>query len=291
VADVADEAEPPPELWYASATAKPRRLLDVGDGTIAVDPMGDRIAWRNGSMLTTARVVDGALERPAETAVPAGVEPEGFIGDSVRVANRQTGRQTTWYPGDRYFAPDWRSEVAGVYGALPDGYTLIGLTRPENQDAEDDAADVVEALDGAGAGVPGTHDAAAERCLARFDAASLRATKIVCGLHLTPEARGWVSPGGRWLVAEVAIGGGTRAALIDLSAVFAGDTRTVPVAGAPTGGAAWENPDTVVRASQGALQRLRLDRLWAGKAGGVENLVLAGVHAGAAVIVVTRVPS
>jgi hypothetical protein len=231
-------------------------------------------------------VVDGALEQPAQVDAPTDAEPAGFIGDSVRVANRQTDAQVAWYPGDRYFEPDWRSEVAGVYGALPDGYTVIGLARPEEQDPEQ----IISALDGAGTGVPGTSDATAERCLARFDAASLRASKVVCGLHLTPDARGWVSPGGRWLVAEVAVRGGTRAALIDLSAVFAGDTRTVPFAGPPTGGAAWEDPDTVVRATQGALQRLRLDRLWDGKAGGIEDLVVAGVRSGAAVIVVGRAP-
>ena len=73
--------------------------------------------------------------------------------------------------------------------------------------------------------------------------------------------------------------------------MFGGDTRTVGVGSPPAGGAAWENPDTVVRVASGQLERLRLDRLWSGGARAVEQVELAGVHVGGRLLVVTHLPT
>jgi hypothetical protein len=250
-------------LWFASPTAAPRELLSGGAEAVVVDPAGARVAWRTESRVSTAAFVAGKLVQRTDTAAPSDAVPVGFAGEAVRLARSTAGGdlvgQDVWYPERGSYTSTWNNDAVGVYGSLPDGTTLVGQVTGK--------------------------DGGKDRCLALFDLPSLTATKAACGLGLTADAQGWVSPGGRWLVAEAAAGTGTQAVLIDLTVVFGGATRTVPVGPPPTGGAAWEDPNTVVRAARGALQRLRLDRLWIGAAGGLEDIPIAGVRG---LIVVTR---
>lgn len=247
-------------LWYAGPDGVLRRLLDADTGAVVVAPDGTRVAWRDSSGLFVADLDRGALVQPARSAPWTDAVPVGFAGDAVRLRYGTT--EELWTPGPETEGTRRPTEAATVYGPLPDG-RFVGQAIPEGGE---------------------------ERCLARFDA-DLRVDRTVCGLGLTPGGVGWVSPGGRWLLAEVSAGEGTRAALIDLTAVFAersGQPRTVPIEGAPAGGAAWENEDTVVRFTRGTLERLRLDRLWEGQPGGIDVLPRSGVSQRRDVIVVTR---
>lgn len=247
-------------LWYASPVGGvPKRLLDADAGAVAVAPDGTRVAWRDAAGLFVADLDEGALVQPAHVAPWTDAVPVGFTGDAVRL--RSAGTEELWSPEPDAEGSRRPTEASQVYGALPDGRS-VGLT--------------VRATDGG-----------EEYCLAMLDA-DLRADRTVCGLDLIPGGTGWVSPGGRWLVAEVSTASGTRGALIDLTAIFAErQPRTVPIEGAPAGGAAWEDEDTVVRALRGSLERLHLDRLWAGQAGGIQVLSLGGSQ-GHDLIVVTR---
>lgn len=252
-------------VWFAHASDAPQRLVEA-EAAVVDAAGGGRVAWRDGDRLATAAVTEGRLGEKAESVAPLAVVPVGFAGSGVRLARISSGArvgQDLWFPSSGPYVPTWENPVLAVYGALPDGRTLVGQV--------------------AGPG--------GERCLALLDVtAGLRATSTACGLGLTSDALGWVSPAGRWLVAEVSAGSGAEAALIDLTAVFGADPRTVRVGAPPHGGAAWENSDTVVRAVGGALQRLRLDRLWSGLSGGTEELALADVPPGVTLLVVNRQP-
>lgn len=257
---------------FASDSAPLRALVSGPDiRAVTVDESGGRIAWQAGTSLSIAAVDAGQLGTPVQTQVAPEVVPVGFVGGGVRLARLEpSGRisgQDVWFPQRGPYTARWDNQVTGVYGALPDGLTMVGQ-------------------------VPAS-DNPRERCLALLDVSTspMQVTKRACGLGLTTDARGWISPAGRWLVAEVSTGASEpEAALIDLNAVFGSEPRTVRVGSAPRGGAAWENPDTVVRASGAALQRLRLDRLWAGLSGGTEELALADVPDGVTLVVIGQQP-
>lgn len=249
-------------LWYAGPDGVPRHLLDADTGAVVVAPDGTRVAWRHSSGLFVADLDRGALVQPARVAPWTDAVPVGFAGDAVRLRSGTT--EELWSPSPNTEGTRRPTEAVTVYGPLSDG-RFVGQAIHATEGGE-------------------------EHCLARFDA-ELRVDRTVCGLGLTPGGVGWVSPGGRWLLAEVSAEGGTRAALIDLTAVFAersGQPRTVQIEGAPAGGAAWESEDTVVRSTRGTLERLRLDRLWEGQPGGIEVLPLGGGSQRRDVIVVTR---
>ncbi|HET6213736.1 MAG TPA: hypothetical protein VFE14_12805 [Micromonosporaceae bacterium] len=251
-------------LWYASASGAPRLLRDGVQGVV-VDPTGSRVAWRDTTQLTSVPVADGVLGQPVRTKVAADVVPVGFLGRAVRLARNQTGvglvGQDLWDPAAGTYAPAWNNDAAAVYGVLPGGHSLVGQVI--------------------------ANSASKERCLALLSADHLKATKTACGLRLTPQARGWVSPGGRWLVAEAGTGGNAESVLIDLSTVFAGPPHVVSVDVSPTGAAAWEDADTMVRGIGGVLHRLRLDVLWDG-ANGIDEIAVAGVRTDAKLLVLAR---
>lgn len=251
-------------LWFASAAASPRRLLGGDLRAVVVDAGSARVSWREADQVGVARVEAGQLVGAQRSKIISDAQPVGFLGPAVRLA-RVAGDghhvgQDSWLPDRAGYTPSWDHDALAVYGGLPDGRTLVGQ-------------------------VAGSK---AERCLALLDAATLQATRMACGLALTPQARGWLSPGGRWLIAEVKGAAGPEAALVDLLSVFTGQMRTVTLGAAPYGGVVWEDDHTLVRALRSTLQRLRLDRLWAGQSGGTEEFPVPGAPPGARVLVVAE---
>ncbi|HZN20229.1 MAG TPA: hypothetical protein VFB84_18870 [Micromonosporaceae bacterium] len=252
-------------IWFASASASPRRLVTGSLRAVAVDPDGARISWREPGQVGVATVEAGQLVKPRYTTATAEVQPVGFTGPAVWLArvlaDGAHAGQDRWLPDRGRYVPAWDNDALAVYGALPDGRTLIGQVA------------------GSGSG--------AQRCLAMLDSTTLRATKTRCDLALAPQSQGWLSPGGRWLVAEVTGRSGPEAALVDLRGAFTGRVRTVPLGAPPRGGVIWEDEHTLVRALRSTLQRLRLDRLWDGRGGGAEEFPVPGAAAGARILVVT----
>ncbi|HET8682095.1 MAG TPA: hypothetical protein VFM54_09490 [Micromonosporaceae bacterium] len=250
-------------LWFASASAPPRRLLAGNLRGVAVDPESARVSWREPGRVGVAVVEAGRLVGARHTPATPDMQPVGFTGPAVRLARVLAdgvhAGQDRWLPDRGGYVPTWDNDALAVYGALPDGRTLIGQVAGPS----------------------------ARRCLAMLDSTTLRATRTTCDLALAPRSEGWLSPGGRWLVAEITGRSGPEAALVDLRGAFTGRVRTVPLGVPPRGDAVWEDDHTLVRALRSTLQRLRLDRLWAGQSGGAEEFPVPGAPAGARVLVVT----
>lgn len=230
-------------LWQVAGGEQPRQLLS-GVDRLAVAPDGRRIAWRAASSLYVGSVAKGEVQRAGETPATGDALPVGFVGAGVLVTTRAGGRYDVWWPDRGRYVANWRSLPSGVYGPLPDGRTVV-------------------------AQVPG--GSAAQPCLALLDATdALAVRKRACDVPLNPGAVGWLSPDGRWLVAEGAV---DVAVLVDLADAF-GDRRPAIAAGpGPYGPAVWIDPRTLVHAGPGRqLVRLHLDRLAAGQGGGVERI-------------------
>ena len=60
----------------------------------------------------------------------------------------------------------------------------------------------------------------------------------------------------------------------------------VPVGPPPQGNAAWEDDNTLIRAVGGTLQRLRLDRIVAGRSGGSEEIAMPALASLTSMLVV-----
>ncbi|HEU4425816.1 MAG TPA: hypothetical protein VFR67_25035, partial [Pilimelia sp.] len=246
-------------LWLVAGAAEPRRLLS-GLERLAVAPDGKRIAWRTATSLYVGTVAQGELATVGETPATDDGVPVGFVGTGILVAARTGGRYDVWWPDGGAYAPKWRSTASGVYGALPDGRTLV-------------------------AQVPGASPS--RPCLALLDArAELALRKRACDVPLNPGAVGWLSPDGRWLVAEGAV---DAAVLVDLTDAF-GDRRPAVEAGpGPYGPAVWVDARTVVHAGPGRqLVCLHLDRLAAGQQGGIERIEVPDAATAEPILVVTQ---
>jgi hypothetical protein len=244
-------------LWYVAGGGQPRQLLS-GVDRLAIASDGRHVAWRAASSLYVGSVAEGEVRRAGETPATGDAVPVGFVGTGVLVTTRAGGRYDVWWPDRGRYVPNWRDLPSGVYGALPDGRTVV-------------------------AQVPG--GSAAQPCLALLDAtAALAVRKRACDVPLNPGAVGWLSPDGRWLVAEGAV---DAAVLVDLADAF-GDRRPAVDAGpGPYGPAVWVDARTLVHAGPGRqLVRLHLDRLAAGQGGGVERIPVADVEVASEPIIV-----
>jgi hypothetical protein len=233
-------------LWHAVDGAVPKPLLRSVD-SVAVAPAGDRVVWRDGLRLYLATVAKGRLVPDDEAAAPDGAEPVGFVGTGILLARRPEGTllgsYAVWWPGRADGLPTRWRESTGVYGALPDGRTVI-------------------------AQVPGA--SARQPCLALLDArAGLAVAGQACDLPLKVGAVGWLSPDGRWLVAEGAV---DASVLIDLSRAFGDREPAIDAGPGPYGPGAWTDDRTVVHGGPGYLVRLRLDRAAAGRPDAVEKI-------------------
>lgn len=237
-------------LWFVRRDGALHQLVG-GAESITVAPSGDRVAWREGTELHLGTMARGLLSPVEDAPAPAGVLPAGFVGDGVLLARHPTealrGSYAVWRPGQGELDPAWRTAIE-VYGALPDGRTVLAQ---------------VEAGDGA-------------PCLARLDAlAGLAVRAQACDVPLTAGATGWLSPDGRWLVAEQPP---AKSVVVDVNGAFdgMGEEAAVGVGLRFSGPGAWTDDSTVVYGADGQLTRLHLDRALKGRADAVVRITLRG---------------
>jgi hypothetical protein len=245
-------------LWQVTRQALLYQILSAVD-RVVLAPDGRHLAWRTGRELRYGALAKGRLDTRHATPVPADAEPIGFVGSGVLLAGGDGDRLDVWWPYHGPYQPTWQSPVSGVYGALPDGRTLV-------------------------AQVPGPSRSGP--CLALLDAtAGLVVRQRACDLPLGTPA-GWLSPDGRWLVAEGAL---EASVLIDVANAFRAKL-TVPGAGpGPYGAGSWVDRATLVYASASrSLVRVHTDRLASGKAGGLEEIPLDKSSGPGQVLVVPR---
>jgi hypothetical protein len=236
-------------LWYVARTARPRALVTEAEAII-VAPAGDRVAWRSGARVYVGSLRDSRLAITGEAPAPPGAVPVGFVDDGLLLARRQAevlaGSYAVWFPARGGLSGRWRT-ATGVYGTLPDRRTVVAQ------------------LPGAGR---------AEPCLALLDAlADLAVLDQACDVPLTAGAIGWVSPDGRWLVAERTV---AESVLIDVTSAFGKHKPAVGAGPRANGPGAWTDGRTVVYGGTGYLARLRLDRAAAGEPDAVERIEVRG---------------
>jgi hypothetical protein len=237
-------------LWYVAERARPRKLLDAV-AAVAVAWAGNRVAWRDGEQVYLGTLKKNRLVTDAGTRVPAGAVPVGFVGDGLLLGRRHAeeliGSYAVWWPSLGELKGRWRA-ATGVYGALPDGRTVVA-----------------QLLGGKGEDRP---------CLALLDArADLTVRRQACDVPLTAGALGWVSPDGRWLVAERT---SAESVVIDVDSVFGGDEPALAEGPRPNGPGAWTDGGTLVYGGDGYLARLRLDRAARGDPDAIERITVQG---------------
>jgi hypothetical protein len=253
------EPDAPTSLWHVRAAGTEIELLSDVDG-LALSADGTRVAWRKGDGLFLAGIADGVLTAQGQTSAPAGGTPIAFVGDRVllsrpRAAGTAPAAATAtelgvWAPRLSTAVPIWRADASAAYGTLPDGRTVVARLADQ----------------------PG---ATGQGCIGLLDAArALAVQRRACNLPVAASGRGWVSPGGYWLVAA---GRNARAVLVDLSTAF----DQVPVARdagpTPEGPAVWLDEQTLVHGGSGRkLFRLELAKVASGDVAGVESIELSG---------------
>ncbi|MPZ27185.1 MAG: hypothetical protein GEV12_12435 [Micromonosporaceae bacterium] len=253
-------------LWWLGADGASVTVL-AGMDSIVVER--ERVAWRRGAVLATARLSgQGDLVERFTTAAPEGGGlPVGFLGERVLLSRTDPAGWDTWLPTADDYRPAWNDQVTRVYGALPGGQEALGLVPPQS------------------GGEP------AGACLARLAVdRELAPAEVAClpgelsgGGGLSVDGPAALSPDGRWLVTTT---GDPEAGpvLVDVAAAFAQQpaVTTVPEVSAVTGKPVWLDPERAVLPTADGLVRLAPERLLAGSPGGVEVTPLAG----AAVLVV-----
>jgi hypothetical protein len=187
-------------LWLLKPDGSALRLLDGVRG-YAVAPDGYRVAWRAGNRLHVGHLTGTSLTDDRSTPAPARGDPIAYTGAAVVLGYSMTGagidQHDVWIPANGDYSPSWDKTqfVIAVYQPAPDG-SLLGLVQRAY----------------------GSKDA----CLAKLDpAANLRAVRTACGLPITLDPDGLVSPDGHWLAkSAVSPGGQLQIDLIDLHTVF-----------------------------------------------------------------------
>jgi hypothetical protein len=202
--------------------------LLTGVDAYAVAPDGQRIAWRADNRLHVGHLDGTTLVEDRSTPAPPRGDPIAFTGTAVVLGYSETGggidHHDVWIPANGDYSASWNANplLVAVYQPAPDG-SLLGVVRPSASSKE--------------------------ACLARLDpSASLRETRQACGLPITIDPAGLVSPDGRWL-ATTALSPDEQpeTALIDLNYVF--DHPRVAGTWAAAGPLAWLDPSTVVLTS------------------------------------------
>lgn len=221
-------------LWEVSPAGTVQVLL-AGADEIVLDAQGHHIAWKQGEVLASARVINGALTSISRAKVPAEARPIRFVGDAVlvRLAPDRPGH-TLWRLHSGAFHPGTDQSTHRVFGALPDG-RVVG-----------------EVVTGASKAT----------CLTLLDPArDLAPARPGCGPRLGGDGLGSVSPDGRWLLANGRSKDGDKALLVDLTAL---DKAAGPVVAGPaiSGAVAWSSPGTAYyhAESVGGLTRVDIDR-------------------------------
>ena len=225
-------------LWAVAPTGAVQVLL-AGADEIVLDAEGRQVAWKQGAVLASARIVNGELASTARTEAPAEAVPLRFVGGAVlvRLAPDRPGH-VLWRLHPGAFDPGTDQSTSRIFGALPDG-RLVG--------------EVVTGKSGA-------------TCLTLLDPArGLAPTGPECGPGLDGDGLGSVSPDGRWLLANGRSEDGPKALLVDLARL---DESVEPVvAGPPISGAvAWSTPGTAYYHADAVdrLARVDVDRATGG---------------------------
>ncbi|MBQ1025162.1 hypothetical protein [Micromonospora sp. C95] len=225
-------------LWAVAADGTAQVLL-AGADEIVLNGDGRQVAWKQGSVLAVAGIVNGELADTVRADAPAEAVPVRFVDGAVLV------RLAPDRPGHVLWAPrpgplDLGADRASIhiFGALPDG-RLVGGIVP-------------------GVGLPA--------CLTLLDPArELAPSQPDCGPETAGDGRGAVSPDGRWLLVNGRSAGADSALLVDLAKFD--DSTVVRPAGPPmTGTVVWRTPDTAYYAdAAGGLVRVAVDRVVAGR--------------------------
>ncbi|MEV2236865.1 hypothetical protein [Micromonospora sp. NPDC049891] len=244
-------------LWAVAADGTAQVLL-AGADEIVLDGDGRQVAWKQGTVLAAAGIVNGELASTVRAEAPAEAVPLRFVNGAVlvRLAPGRPGH-VLWSlrPGPVDRGADRAS--THIFGALPDGRLVGGITP--------------------GTGLPA--------CLTLLDPArDLAPTGPECGPELPGDGRGAVSPDGRWLLVNGRAAGEDSALLVDLAKL---DTFTgLPAGPAMTGTVVWNSPDTAYYAdATGGLVRVAVDQVAAGRP--AAPTALPGLPAGEQPVVVS----
>ncbi|WBB56380.1 hypothetical protein [Verrucosispora sp. WMMD573] len=244
-------------LWAVAADGTAQVLL-AGADEIVLDAVGRQVAWKQGTVLAAAGIVNGELATTVRAEAPAEAVPLRFVNGAVlvRLTPDRPGH-VLWplSPGPLAQGADRAS--THIFGALPDG-RLVGEISP-------------------GAGSPA--------CLTLLEPArDLRPSQPDCGPETAGDGRGAVSPDGRWLLVNGRSAGEDSALLVDLARL---ETSTGVPAGPPmTDTVVWSRPDTAYYAdAAGGLVRLSVDRATAGRPAAPN--ALPGLPAGELPVVVS----
>jgi hypothetical protein len=210
-------------LWDVRPDGTTRRLIS-GIG-VAVSPDGLRVAWATGDLLKVANLIDGRLVDNQQTGGRRGLVPYAFAGEAVLLTAQDYVYKGTgappfdlWFPSRGAYVPGPtpKNPVYGM-GLAPTG-RLLGMVAvgPQGPDGR-------------------------EYCLAELDLDSLKLTRHVCGLPISPVASISVSPDGHYGLITT----DDHLVLIDLDRVY--DTPMVLGQWYPGAGAiAWLDADTAV---------------------------------------------
>jgi hypothetical protein len=190
-------------------------LKDVRSIVVAADGSG-RLAWLSGSTMYYREVLFDALPRPYtvrtfDTNRPAHGRPVGFVGGAVLLSDPESDRHDVWFPDRGDYEPTWVG-VAAVYGARARGTELVVA-----RSAKKRVCLTTVSIDEPGQDPAGCH------FLDRWP------------------TRGWVSPGGRWLV----LADRSRAQMIDLTAGWRKAAEVDWKVDEVNAGVAWLDPDKV----------------------------------------------
>ncbi|WP_203990703.1 hypothetical protein [Micromonospora lutea] len=224
-------------LWAIAADGTAQVLL-AGADEIALDEDGRQVAWKQGTVLAAAGIVNGELAAIVRAEAPVEAVPLRFVNGAVlvRLVPDDPGH-VLWSPRPGPLDPGGDRASSHIFGALPDGRLVGGVTP--------------------GAGLPA--------CLTLLDPArDLTPVRPECGPELLGDGRGAVSPDGRWLLVNGRSAGEDSALLVDLAKL---DTSGVRPAGpAMTGTVVWSAPDTAYyAAANGGLVRVAVDQVAAGR--------------------------
>lgn len=244
-------------LWSVAPDGAVQALL-AGADEIVLDAKGQQVAWKQGTALAAAKIVNGDLVATARAEVPAEAVPLRFVGGSV-LLRLDPGRpgHALWRLQPGPLDPGTDRASRRIFGALPDGRIVGEITR----------------------------GAAKRSCLTLLDPAGLAPAGADCGPEVSGDGPGAVSPDGRWLLVSGRSGGQDRTVLVDLRRLDR-STEPVPAGPAATGAAVWSTASTAYYTdAAGRLIRIDVDRVTAGRP--ADPVALAGLPAEVRPVVVS----
>lgn len=233
-------------VWFLAVGSRPQPLITAVTGVV-VDSSGQRLAWRDAGSVHMGLLARGRIKMLGTRSAPGGVLPVAFLDKGLLLVNRRAeevaGWYAAWWLGEEEADLRWRS-TNGVYGTLPDGRTVVAQVT-------------------GGQGRRG--------CLALLDArAELVVRALACDVPIATGGGGWLSPDGRWLVAEWTA---DRSIVVDLGLVFKfRSDAAVGYSPRPSGPGAWTDGQTVIYGGAGYVARLRVDLAAAGKPDAIEKI-------------------